>query len=84
MAEEDTGEVVDSAVFTRNASVQERLNINIDLVDTIMFSGLPAVVRPSITAGSDDYDIIGTYQYYGISAMFRTLTSPVNTGAQTT
>lgn len=51
MAEEDTGEVVDSAIFTRNASVQERLNINIDLVDTIMFSGLPAVVRPSITAG---------------------------------
>lgn len=67
MAEEDTGEVVDSAIFTRNASVQERLNINIDLVDTIMFSGLPAVVRPSITAGSDDYDIVGTYQYYGIS-----------------
>ena len=44
MAEEDTGEVVDSAIFTRNASVQERLNINIDLVDTIMFSGLPAVL----------------------------------------
>ena len=32
MAEEDTGEVVDSAVFTRNASVQERLNINIVLL----------------------------------------------------
>ena len=67
MAEEDTGEVVDSAVFQRNMTVQDRLNISIELVDTIAFSGLPAVVRPSINAGSDDYDIIGTYQYYGIS-----------------
>ncbi len=67
MAAEDTGEVVDSAVVERNNSICERLNINIDLVDTIMFSGLPGTVRPSIQAGSDDYDIIGTYQYYGIS-----------------
>ncbi len=67
MAEEDTGEVVDSAVYQRNMTVQDRLNISIELLDSIAFSGLPAVVRPSITAGSDDYDIIGTYQYYGIS-----------------
>ena len=66
MAEEDTGEVVDSAVYTRNMSVQDRLNISIDLVDVIMFSGLPATVRPVIQAGSDEYDIVGTYQYYGI------------------
>ncbi|MGN1409123.1 MAG: hypothetical protein ACI4XJ_03000 [Eubacteriales bacterium] len=66
MAAEDTGEVVDSAVYTRNMAVQERLNITIDLVDVIKFSGLPGTVRPSIQAGSDDYDIIGTYQYYGI------------------
>lgn len=67
MAEEDTGEVVDSAVYTRNMSVQDRLNISIDLVDVIMFSGLPAAVRPVIQAGSDEYDIVGTYQYYGIA-----------------
>ncbi len=66
-AEEDTGEVVDSAVVERNNSVCDRLNINIDLVDVIMYPGLPGTVRPSIQAGSDDYDIIGTYQYYGIS-----------------
>lgn len=66
MADEDTGEVVDSAVYERNLAVNERLNIEITLVDAILFSGLPAAVKPSITAGSDDYDVIGTYQYYGI------------------
>lgn len=65
-AEEDTGDVVDSAVFNRNITVCDRLNIAIELEDVIMFSGLPNAVRPVITSGSDDYDIIGTYQYYGI------------------
>ena len=67
MAEEDSGEVVDSAVYNRNLTVQERLNFTIDLVDVIGFANLPGTVRPSIQANSDDYDIIGTYQYFGIS-----------------
>jgi hypothetical protein len=66
-AEEASSDVVDAAVYDRNLAVSERLNINIELLETIMFSGLPAKVRPSILAGADDYDIIGTYQYYGIS-----------------
>lgn len=66
VAEEDAADVVDAAVYLRNLTVSERLNIKIELIESIMFSGLPAKVRPSILAGADDYDIIGTYQYYGI------------------
>jgi len=65
-AEEDAADVVDAAVYNRNLIVSERLNVGIELVDSVMFSGLPGVVRPSINSGADDYDIIGTYQYYGI------------------
>lgn len=64
--EEDSADVVDAAIYERNMAVEERLGLKIELVDSIMFAGLPAIVTQSITAGSDDYDIVGTYQYYGI------------------
>lgn len=66
MAEEDTGEVVDSAVYQRNATVQERLNVNIELVNVVEWQSLPDIVRTAVQANTDEYDIIGTYQYYGV------------------
>ncbi|MBQ4354814.1 MAG: hypothetical protein IJC71_07950 [Clostridia bacterium] len=66
--EEDTGDVVDSAVFNRNLVVSDRLNVEISLVDCLQGGNTVApLVRTSVNAGSDDYDVIGLYQYFGAS-----------------
>ena len=63
--EEDTGDVVDSAVFNRNIKVADRLNITLE--DAIIEKGnaVPQLIRTAATADSDEYDIIGLYQYTG-------------------
>ena len=64
--EEDTGDVVDSAVYNRNMIVNDRLNIQIVLSECLAGGNTVApLVRTSVTGGSDDYDVIGLYQYYG-------------------
>ena len=64
--EEDTGDVVDSAVYNRNLTVSDRLNIQIVLAECLSGGNTVApLVRTSVTGGSDDYDVIGLYQYFG-------------------
>lgn len=63
--EEDTGDVVDSAVYNRNLTVNDRLGININLVEVKNSQEVTPLVRTSVQGGSNDYDVIGLYQYYG-------------------
>ena len=66
-AEEDTGEVVDTAVYQRNLTVTDRLNIVINQPEVNTdWSGNATVIRNMVSSGSADYDIFGAYQYYGI------------------
>ena len=62
--EEETGELVDDAVFIRNRKVEERLNVDFEYIqgpsDVTEFS---ASVTASVTAGDDAYDIIFHAQY---------------------
>ncbi len=66
--EEDTGDIVDSAVYQRNGIVNDRLGINIVLQEVHSKNTLPALLRTAVSAGTTDYDIVGVYQYYGIGA----------------
>ena len=67
-AEEDTGEVVDTAVFNRNLTVMERLNIQIEKPDVAQGdSNTSRVVHTSVKSGTPDADICGAYQYGGIT-----------------
>ena len=66
-AEEDTGEVVDTAVYQRNLVVTDRLNIAINQPEmSTDWSGSAGTIRNMVKAGSADYDVFGAYQYYGI------------------
>ena len=66
-AEEDTGEVVDAAVYKRNMTVTERLNIVINQPEiSTDWSGSCTTIRNTVKAGTADYDVFGAYQYYGI------------------
>ena len=58
---EETGDIVNDAVYNRQMTVEERLNIKmkaIPMTDTIHSPNqVRDAVRKSVTAGSDDYDI---------------------------
>jgi len=59
---ENTGDVVDEAVYERTVYLEERLNVKIAEIGITATvhdnSSLIKAVRQSVTAGSDDYDIM--------------------------
>lgn len=63
--DEDSGDVVDTAIYNRTVTVEERLNVSIGeitVANTIHDGGLATeAVRKSVLAGSDDYDIIANH-----------------------
>lgn len=66
MTEEDSADVVDVAVRQRNLEVEDRLNVKIELTEVGQRDDIHNKIKNSITAGSDDYDVIGVYQYFGV------------------
>lgn len=62
---EDSGDIVDSAIFNRNTAVAERLNIVFNHIGhPCAWASIPAFtaqVEQSVLAGDGAYDIIGTY-----------------------
>lgn len=62
---EETGEIVSEAIYRRNLSVEERLNVEIETIPitSTIHSGshVSDVVRKSVLAGTDDYDIMGNH-----------------------
>ena len=65
LAEEQNGEAINDAIFKRNSTVEDRFNINLNLV------GLPgnynskdfmSAVSNSVLAGDSEYDMIMGYQ----------------------
>ena len=81
-AEEMTGDVVNDAVFTRNLAVQERLNVKMNLIldNTLSrHSGAGNTIRASVTAGSDDYDLIGNAMYNTMPLVVDNMFLPLNT-----
>ena len=66
--EEDSGDIVDSAIFDRNMAVMEGLNCNITLLASDTYgssSNTKTRLRTQVQAGSDDIQLAGFYQYYG-------------------
>ncbi|MBQ8642017.1 MAG: hypothetical protein IJ480_07330 [Clostridia bacterium] len=60
--EEDTGEALCSAIYTRQTRVEERLNVKIESIITDeACASIPALT--AITAGVDDYDIVAGSQW---------------------
>lgn len=60
-APEDTGDVVETAVYKRNLAIEERLNV---VIEPIYFTQdihggdqITNAIKKSVLAGSDDYDI---------------------------
>ena len=62
--EEDAADTVNSAIILRNQLVEDKLGVKITLVDTVGLSSMASTLQPSLMSGSDDYDVVGAYQYY--------------------
>jgi len=65
--EEENGNSVDSQILARNAGIQERLNVNIELALITGYKDLTSTINASLAAGDTDYDVIGGYQYFDIN-----------------
>ncbi len=64
VAEEDTGDSVDAAVFARNAAISARFNCNIELTFYRTDGPLSSsVVNTALQAGGTEYDVIVGRQY---------------------
>jgi hypothetical protein len=66
--EEETGEIVNDAIFRRNESVEERLNVNINVIknpgnfgDTTNYIN---TVKNSVASGDNSYNLVGGYAYF--------------------
>jgi hypothetical protein len=66
-AEEDSPDIVDSAVYRRNLAVQEALNVKIADPVTTDPQKLLGEVNKVISAGDDVYDVVAGYQAYSAS-----------------
>jgi len=60
--EEDDGDIVNSAIYNRNARIEDRLNCKITLVEAVQ-AGMQDTVTPVLMAGDDDYDVLGGRQH---------------------
>lgn len=81
-AEEMNGDVVNDAVLSRNLAVQERLNVAMNLIlDTGLtrHNGASSKIRASVTAGSDDYDLIANALYDTMPLVVDNMFLPLNT-----
>ncbi|MGM9625316.1 MAG: hypothetical protein ACI3XM_06365 [Eubacteriales bacterium] len=63
--DEASGDVVDDAIYNRIINVESQLNVQFSYQDTYLPGGddTAAILRRSVTAGSDDYDIVFGCQY---------------------
>lgn len=66
--DELTGEIINDAIFNRNKQVEDRLNVNINVVKIPGIWGAEeafnTTVRESVMSGENDYDLIAGYMYF--------------------
>ena len=65
--EEDTGDIIDSAIYNRNIKIEEYLNLEIEIAQEYGPTTLYSNVTNSVLAGSDDFDVVAAYNAYTAS-----------------
>ena len=61
---EDAADTVNVTILQRNKIVEDTLGVDIVLLDTVGLMSMASTIQPSLLGGSDDYDVVGAYQYY--------------------
>lgn len=72
-APEDTGDVVETAIYKRNLAIEERLNVKLEpiFLEQDIHGGdkLITAIRKSVQAGSDEYDIVANHMSHSTTAI---------------
>ena len=61
-AEEETGDIIDDAVYSRNLAVEDRYNIELSFTLIDNFSDAPITIQNYIQAGDDTFDLYTAQQ----------------------
>jgi len=67
LAEAETGDIIEDAVYNRNLTVMERLNVGMEVIPAgtgaTRHNGdvLNKLIDKSVLAGADDYDLVGNH-----------------------
>jgi lipopolysaccharide export LptBFGC system permease protein LptF len=72
-AEEQNADIVNEAVYKRNLAVEERLNVKMELklTDSTRHASDVDAIRNSVTAGSDDYDLVANHMHYIMCSYYK-------------
>lgn len=70
-AEQDTGDIINEAVWKRNQALESRLNVDIQLLKETGMNQLANAVGMFIQSNSDDYDIIVGHARFDIQLASR-------------
>ena len=62
--EEENGDIVNDAVYTRNKNIEERFGIEITATELADENAVNAAVRNSVNAGDYSYDLIYNFAHY--------------------
>lgn len=62
--DEAIDDIVDESVWRRNNIVEDRLDVEIELVDDVDYNDYNKIVRNSLNAQSDDYDVFVGHQRF--------------------
>ena len=62
----DMGFSVNQAVKTRNQTIEDKLGVDIVLKEVVDQGAMSGTLQPILLAGSDEYDVVGAYEYYDI------------------
>ena len=65
--EDDTGDVVNAALWQRNSEIESRFGLKIKLVEQTGYDHFNKTVTNSITAGSDDYDVFCGHTRFNVN-----------------
>ena len=67
---EETGDILDDAIYARNRTVEERFNITIPEVLAVPFGEISSYVKKAVNAGDDAYElVIGQMEQTGQDAL---------------
>ena len=65
--EEDTGEIVDTAIYESVQSIKNRFSVELEFITATNGGSLTDSIKNQLMAGDSDYDILSAYGFYDIS-----------------
>ena len=66
VADEENEDLVSQKIYERNQAIEQRLNVDIEIVETTDHASVASTAQLVIQSGGDDYDIVGGYQYFSV------------------